>query len=272
MPVPAPKVPDNIQRLDPALIPPAIDQAAATASSYVEKITARGLPLAGLKVLELGPGRDFGPALILAGLDASVTLADPYLPPWRDEYHRPLYRGLRERWGASVTLDRVIEAGGYDSILSFIGAPAESMPTVPDGCFDVVLSNAVLEHVADIRACSRELARVTRAGGWNMHQVDFRDHRRFDQPLEYLLLPEDEFAQIFQSWAGECGNQWRPREFEAWMESAGLAIEVNYPTERADPAYLADLLPRLRASPSRYSSWSPDDLKVTSAYYEMIRR
>lgn len=40
---------------------------------------------------------------------------------------------------------------------------------LPNGCFHFVFSHYVLEHVMDIRAVTREIARVTAAGGYGFH-------------------------------------------------------------------------------------------------------
>lgn len=50
--------------------------------------------------------------------------------------------------------------------------PLEAMP-FPDGAFDSVLCNAVLEHVADPEAAMEELARVTKPGGHIVVAVPF---------------------------------------------------------------------------------------------------
>lgn len=51
--------------------------------------------------------------------------------------------------------------------LRCIGARADT--DFPDGYFDVVVSDNVLEHVADLDAVIGEIARVTRSGGWGFH-------------------------------------------------------------------------------------------------------
>ncbi|MBP9501188.1 MAG: methyltransferase domain-containing protein [Candidatus Promineofilum sp.] len=66
------------------------------------------------------------------------------------------------RIGLEVEFERAVEAlPRADGILLGVG---EELPFADDS-FDLILSNEVLEHVADDRACAAEMARVTRPGG-----------------------------------------------------------------------------------------------------------
>ena len=66
------------------------------------------------------------------------------------------------RIGLEVEFDRAVEAlARADGIVLGVG---EELP-FGDDCFDLILSNEVLEHVADDRACAAEMVRVLRPGG-----------------------------------------------------------------------------------------------------------
>ncbi|RIK20139.1 MAG: class I SAM-dependent methyltransferase [Anaerolineae bacterium] len=66
------------------------------------------------------------------------------------------------RIGLEIEHDRAVEAlSRADGIVLGVG---EGLPFADDS-FDLILSNEVLEHVADDRACAAEMARVTRPGG-----------------------------------------------------------------------------------------------------------
>ncbi len=68
----------------------------------------------------------------------------------------------RLRVGLEVEFDRAVEAlTRADAIALGVG---EDLPFATDS-FDLILSNEVLEHVADDRACAAEMVRVTRPGG-----------------------------------------------------------------------------------------------------------
>jgi len=71
---------------------------------------------------------------------------------------------LDKRWSEIVsTLTR-----HYGVPIQFRQAGIESIP-FPDDAFDLVATNAVLEHVRNLRAMVTETARVLRPGGWAWH-------------------------------------------------------------------------------------------------------
>jgi ubiquinone/menaquinone biosynthesis C-methylase UbiE len=150
-------------------------------------------------------------------------------------------------------------------VIRALAEPAEAMPSVADGSMEVVLSNAVLEHVRDVGATMRELRRVSAPGAWHFHQVDFCDHRNRAQPLEHLLEGAEDFAvtQVRTRW--ERGCQWRLSDLLATVEAAGFQVVAVHRTTVADPAYLAGLKARLAASDSPYRHCSDDDLEVLDA-------
>src|SRR5207253_2800955 len=104
----------------------------------------------------------FGPALLLAGQGARITVADRFLASWDDPYHPAFYRALRAGWnGPAAALDRVIMSGSYDGWLTLLAEPAEHLASLADSSIDLVLSHSVLEHVFDLPAVCGELARIT---------------------------------------------------------------------------------------------------------------
>lgn len=100
---------------------------------------------------------------------------------WNDTNVR-IYRGLRLRpplrlldigAGAGALVERAagdgLDARGVEPYWPITSERiqrgfAESLP-FPDGCFDVVTSISVLEHVDDPKRALREMARVLRPGG-----------------------------------------------------------------------------------------------------------
>ncbi len=103
------------------------------------------------------------------------------------------------RIGLELELDRAVEAlTRADGIALGVG---EQLPFADDS-FDLILSNEVLEHVADDRACAVEMARVTRPGGrivifapnrWypvEQHGIYWRDEYHFGNVPLVNYLPD----------------------------------------------------------------------------------
>src|ERR1700689_1641402 len=105
------------------------------------------------RVLEIGPGSDFGAQIILASTGAKVTVADRFLAPWQPGYHPTFYRRLLAKWGAPCpSLEAVIAANDPRRAIALVAETAEDLRSIADRGFDVGLSTAVLEHVFDLPA------------------------------------------------------------------------------------------------------------------------
>ncbi len=70
---------------------------------------------------------------------------------------KPHYKGAPKRY---VTAD-------LESPLANLHFDVQQIP-LPDACFDVVICNHLMEHVADDRRAMRELHRILRRGGWGV--------------------------------------------------------------------------------------------------------
>lgn len=218
------------------------------------------IPMTSRTVLELGPGGTLASQLLLASAGIDMVVADPYRDPWADGNVALYQRIIETGYGPDEALRRAIERRHWDGDVRVLAEPAESLSSLTDGVVDIVVSNAVLEHVADKDATARELVRVSRPGAWQFHQIDLRDHRDFSRPLEYLLLPEAEFQAQQAACQRERGCQWRWPELRQSFRAAGFETIAATITQTAAPDYLEDFLPRLRASGSAYAQWPVEDL------------
>jgi len=243
--------------------------------TYLEIFERMGVSPVGKDILELGPGKNFGSTLIFGCLGARVALSDLYLSSWDSEYHPLFYRHLLEALPKNfpkadrAPLRRIVELGAYSqSVLRTYHRKAENLSGIDSKSYDVVISNAVLEHVEDPQSAAREMMRVTRPGGFGIHQIDFRDHRDFSKPLEYLLLSRAEFSRYFVYAQGSCGNRWRQSDFINVFNEAGFAIELCEANVFATEEYLADLMPRLGSAAQMFSRL---DLHVLSGRFVLRR-
>jgi len=97
-----------------------------------------------------------------------------------------------------------------------------SLAPVAHASIDLILSNSVLEHVADMDALTRDLHRVLAPGGAMLHLVDYRDHF-FRYPYHHLLWSDT----VWERWLNP-GDlpRWRLRDHIECFERHGLRVEI----------------------------------------------
>ena len=127
--------------------------------TFVDQVLEIGLG-SGL-VLDLGTGP--------GGIPLKVARRNPQLRVVGLDRSLAMIRTARQQAEKQNLLDRVFFLSGDANRICF-----------PDGNFDLVVSNSLLHHLADPIGAFREMARVTRRGGW----ILLRDLRR---PSRWLV-------------------------------------------------------------------------------------
>jgi len=265
--------PVNYQGRDLGYIDQDVTYAKNTFQKIMNAIELCGGVKENLKLIELGPGTDFGAQLLIASTGIDVTLADRYLARWNPDYHPLMYRRLCDEWdGPKGELEKALQNGGYGGTrLNLREEPAEHMASLVDGSFDIVYSNAVLEHITDLGEVAHEIARITKPDGHGYHQIDWRDHRNFDRPLDHITVKESTFYNLAEESFWEIGNRLRSIEFWAHFEAVGFQVFDRIVSERATRNYLAEITPKLRHSLSSYRFWPERDLDKVSGALVMCK-
>lgn len=172
---------------------------------------------------ELDPPHELGKALRHLSLLASTALAEP----------------TRLFPGSTITRQQILaNLEGFDLSRLAQGEPRGLSDRLrfrqrsivdtglPDGSVDVTFSNSVLEHLPDPAAFLRELARITRPGGFGVHGIDVADHRHYGDPslhaLEFLTVPSAK-AILF-----EC-NRLRLVDHEVGLAAHGFETLLTAP-------------------------------------------
>jgi SAM-dependent methyltransferase len=150
----------------------------------------------GLRVLEVGAGtgRD---SLALAAAGAEVVTLD----------YAPKSLGLI-RDAAQATDARVHVVGGDGLALPF-----------PDGCFDLVFHQGLLEHFRDPLPLLAENVRVLKEGGLLLVDVPQRYH--------YYTLGKHSLM-LFDKWFAGWETEFSITELEARVREVGLVCERSY--------------------------------------------
>lgn len=247
-----------------------VDYAVSLARGLISFVSQSGKALDGLPFLEIGPGADFAPQLVIASMGARVTLADPYIARWDPDYHPAFYREFLNAWdGPKAAIEAALDRQGYDGILTCLEDPVAAL-SVPSGAFDFVYSNAVLEHVPDLAGAVAELARVTAPTGVHAHQIDFRHHRDFNRPLDHLLIDPDSFSQLRAQEHYTSGCSWRMPDFiDAFAGDFWIwTIERN---GVGDDDYVRAIQDQLPAD-SPYRGWPRELMRFISGRVWLVRK
>ena len=236
--------------------------------------------LKGMRVLEVGPGRDMGFALILAGLGAMTIGVEKYKLGWAEDWHSPFIdmicrQALADFDGFDpAPLRRCQAMNEFDPrCITFRQTSMEDFSSIGPEAFDITCSQAVLEHVANPKLALDNLYRATRPGGIGLHVIDFRDHRNFAAPLEFLLLDQHGFEAALEGknphWFG---NPLRSRAWlQLWCNAGFRVIEYVVDTPTVDEAYLRHFRPRLRRCRSPYRDTPEDDLRPLGGQFIVQR-
>ncbi len=227
--------------------------------------------------LEIGCGRHHGLSLIAAGYGANVVACDRYAPLWDEAFH-PGYIDFLMRKGAELwpgfdgsRLKKFLELKGFtEPPFVFYPSDAEQLADKLELSFDYHCSTAALEHFYDMESVIGMLWKMAKPGSVGCHMIDFRDHRDFARPLEFLLLDDAAYDALSGDAKYVHGNRLRPMEYAALFEKYGFhPVTLDDLPCDLDPAYMIDFLPRLRASGTRFSAEPEESLRRLSVQYVM---
>lgn len=155
-----------------------------TEPSYVVDVFRSHLARAGLSdlrgktVLELGPGDSLATAQVAVALGADATIlvdVGDYVSS-DDAPYGSMADTLRHQIPSARDVPRDFE--GVRAVCSYFTAGLASLRELPANSVDLVVSQAVLEHVArdEFNELAQQLRRITRPEGAQSHVIDLRDH------------------------------------------------------------------------------------------------
>jgi hypothetical protein len=189
--------------------------------NYINQVYREYLDYAGLtpeafrgrRVLEVGPGDNFGVALrFVADGAAKVVSLDKFYSERNEEQQTRIYQELRKQltpeqvalFDEAITLDSRVELnrnkieyiyGHGIEEADRISTPGSVAPgSLTPESFHFIVSRAVLHNVYDIERGFDAMDRLLAPGGYMAHKIDFSDENMFSSrgmhPLTFLTIPE----------------------------------------------------------------------------------
>jgi SAM-dependent methyltransferase len=126
---------------------------------------------------------------------------------------------------------------------------------VDNDTIDLIFSNAVLEHVHNIKATVGEFTRVTRTEGIGIHEIDLRDHFFQQTPLR-LLQYQDWLWNLMSWYRPGYTNRLRLSDYVDLFENSGLYVQQKLVTKR-----YTGVLDEVKLS-NKFKRYSLDELAV----------
>lgn len=229
---------------------------------HITQLTEAGFTGAS-QVLEIGPGRNLGTALLwwshataLGLVNVRVTLWDVYAndDPAARNYWQELARDILATLEANADQDttlsqvsvlREVAAGQRVPNIDYRVCSIEQLESMlGKQRFDLIYSHAALEHVWKIERLWRLAGRLTAPSGWHSHRIDLADHGRRDTNYIEMLEWSPLAWWLTMRFVPGAINRWRAWEYESVLAKVGLYIVCSQRERR-------DLVPVARAQLAR---------------------
>src|ERR1044072_408742 len=170
---------------------------------YIEYSGRGAEAFRGSRILEVGPGDNFGVALkFLAGGAKQVVSLDKFYSERNVEQQTRIYRELRNQLSPDEArvFDECIKLNGEivlnEERLKYIyGHGVEEADQILEpGSVDFIVSRAVIHNVYDVEGGFEAMDRLLAPGGCMLHKIDMTDENMFSSrgmhPLTFLTIPE----------------------------------------------------------------------------------
>lgn len=208
--------------------------------------------LNGKTVLEIGPGRTLGVAAFFVLNGADVVISIDRFNCLREDDEEIVKNICEKNNGSYSKVHRKIR---YIS-----GIRIERIGEIREkGEFDIIASNATLEHVEDLEKAFQQMSKVIKPGGIMLHEVDLACHNRFAKihPLAFLTFSDERWARMGNN-VGQL-NRFRFSHYLAFLEKSGFQIESYEITKRIGSSKIGEIRDSLD---SIFAELSDDDLSI----------
>ncbi|MEX2758101.1 MAG: class I SAM-dependent methyltransferase [Candidatus Sigynarchaeota archaeon] len=185
----------------------------------------------GKKILEIGPGDNLCVALSFISAGAkSVTCIDRFYSKRDVRQQLAIYSAFRETLNAErkVLFDSACKIQAKrviinERLLKYVhGVSFEDFSRNTSERFDLIVSNAVLEHLYDLPKAINAMYDLLVPGGMIVHVVDLTDHKMFSPkaPLFFLTVPQRLWRVIGRE--SDCPNRHRLSDYISICKKCGF--------------------------------------------------
>jgi hypothetical protein len=200
-------------------------------------------------ILEIGPGRNLGTALLFFCLNSSQSRESVNVVCW-DVYKNaapeaPDFwpRLAKQLLNAKPSSLDCLSAAEFEALAGVLGSVAAGRPPEIDyrvtslqnlaaqrGRFDLVYSHAAIEHVWFIDEFWCKISALTSTLGWHSHRIDLADHGRRDSNYIEMLEWSGWAYWATQRFVPGATNRWRGSDHRRKLVDLGLTV-MTFSTE-----------------------------------------
>ncbi len=190
-------------------------------------------------VLELGPGADLGPALLLLDHGASryVTLdANRLIDKTPSVFYDKLLEPMKHAFELKQELKKTL-AQKDDRIQYLVDPLFDISSTIEKESIDVVVSQAAFEHFSDVNRTIKQLGSAVKKGGVLIAEVDLMTHTgavRSKDPLNIYRFSNVVYRVLHYS---GIPNRLRPIDYKTVLEQNGWSRVEIIPLQQLSNEY-----------------------------------
>nr|MDO8088296.1 methyltransferase domain-containing protein [Candidatus Sigynarchaeum springense] len=211
---------------------------------FIKDVFARYLSVANLEendvigknILEIGPGDNLCVALSFISTGAkAVTCIDRFYSKRDVEQQLAIYSAFRDTLNAErkMAFDSACKIQAKkvminEKLLKYVhGISFEDFSRNTSEKFDMIVSNAVLEHLYDLPRAIKAMYDLLAPGGIIVHVVDLTDHKMFSPkaPLYFLTVPRRLWHMIGRE--SDCPNRHRLSDYLKICEQCGF-VDIEH--------------------------------------------
>jgi len=212
-------------------------------------------------ILEIGPGRTLGVAALFVIKGANEVISvDKFNCLRKDD--EIILKKLCNKYNKDY--QKILKKIGYMS-----GVGIEEVDRFLNKKFDVIISNAVLEHLSDLKRAIYQMSKMIKSQGIMVHEVDLACHNRFAKihPLYFLTFSDKQWSKMGSN-VGQ-PNRYRFSHYLAFLKDAGFTIKAIEITKKIRSTEVEEIRDSLN---EKFKHLSTHDLQILGFRFSAFKK